>query len=170
MRKTSYTAVAALVGLGLSLGWSTAAFAYGPNAPSLATDPSTVCLGAAFAVSGANLTPTESITLALDTSSPVTLGTANTDPTGAFLTTVTLPSNTTPGTYSVTATGGAGDSSTSVVTAKNCAGGIAFTAASTGGLAFTGADIAAIASVGAIALALGGMLVLTGRRRRSTAE
>ena len=34
------------------------------------------------------------------------------------------------------------------------------------GLAFTGADIAALSSVGAIALALGGMLILTSRRRR----
>jgi hypothetical protein len=170
MKKTLCTAVAAFLGLGLSLGWATAAFAYGPNAPPLATDPSTVCLGASFAVSGANLTPTESVTLTLDTSSPVTLGTTNTDGTGSFLTTVTLPSNTTPGTYPVTATGGAGDSSTTAVTAKSCAGGLVFTASSTGGLAFTGADIAALASVGAIALALGGMLVLTGRRRRSTAE
>jgi LPXTG-motif cell wall-anchored protein len=37
-------------------------------------------------------------------------------------------------------------------------------------LAFTGADIAAMTGVGAIALALGGMLVFAGRRRRVTSS
>jgi hypothetical protein len=39
-----------------------------------------------------------------------------------------------------------------------------------GSLAFTGSDIAALAGVGAISLALGGMLVFAGRRRRATSN
>jgi hypothetical protein len=37
-------------------------------------------------------------------------------------------------------------------------------------LPFSGADIAALSGVGAIALALGGMLILTSRRRRRVSE
>jgi hypothetical protein len=43
-------------------------------------------------------------------------------------------------------------------------------AAASPSLAFTGADIAALSGVGAIALALGGMLILTGRRRRRVTQ
>jgi hypothetical protein len=57
------------------------------------------------------------------------------------------------------------------VTGASTTGGSTTGGASGGGsLAFTGADIAATAGVGAIALALGGMLVFAGRRRRVTSS
>jgi hypothetical protein len=121
-------------------------------------------------VNGTNFEPSESITLTLQ---GMTLGTPTADSTGSFgPTTVTIPPDTTPGgSYTIVATGASGDSaSTGFRIATTCAvnSGLAFTGGAGSGLAFTGADIAAVSSVGAIALALGGMLILTGRRRRTT--
>jgi hypothetical protein len=166
--------VAAVISLGLSLGWSTAASAaYDPNAIGISTNSSATCDNGSLTVTGVNFEPNESVTLSLP--GPVTLATAAATPDGSWSTAVTIPPNTTPGqSYSIVATGSSGDSaSTSVsVTATCTAGsGLAFTPGDPGsgsGLAFTGADIAAVSTVGAIALALGGLLVLTGRRRRTS--
>ena len=56
-------------------------------------------------------------------------------------------------------------------TSPSGAGGTTSPSGAGGGLlAFTGAQIAAMAGVAAIALALGGMLVFAGRRRRVTSS
>ena len=172
--KRNLLTVATVVGLGLTFGWSTAAF--GANADVLGgvgitvTDGCSV-LGGSFTVNGTNFEPNESITLALH-STPVSSITTSTNSTGSFgPTTVTIPSNAKPDNNTpIVATGGSGDSATITVdvASSTCAAssGLAFTGAAGSGLAFTGADIAALSSVGAIALALGGMLILTSRRRR----
>jgi hypothetical protein len=111
--------------------------------------------------------PNEGITLTLH-STPVVLGTTTASATGTFSTTVTIPSNTTPGAHQIIATGTTGDSAITDITVT---GATISTATTTGsGLAFTGADIAIVSAVGAIALGLGGLLVLTARRRRSEAH
>jgi len=163
--------VAAVVGLGLILGWPTVAFAYDPNAIGITTSGCSVP-GGSLTVNGTNFQPNESITLTLQ---GTTLGTPTADPTGSFgPTKVMIPPDTTPGdSYTIVATGTSGDSSSTgadIATSCGTASGLAFTggAGSGSGLAFTGADIAAMSSVGAIALAVGGMLILTARRRRTS--
>lgn len=161
--------VAAVVGLGFSFSWPTAAYGYEPNAIGITTSGCSVP-GGSLTVNGTNFKPTESVTLTLQ---GTTLGTPIADSTGSFgPTTVKIPPDTTPGgSYAIVATGTSGDSSsTAADIAASCAtgSGLAFTPGASSGLAFTGADIAALSSVGAIALALGGMLILTGRRRRRT--
>jgi hypothetical protein len=160
--------------LAISIGgvlWASPAFAYGPNAPTVTSSTTTVCAGCPITLSGNGFQPGETITIQLF-STPVTIGSTTADPSGAFTTTVTIPANTTPGNHTIVATGltsGTTASFAIVVTGASTAG-VSTTAGtpSSGSLAFTGADIAAMAGVGAIALALGGMLVFAGRRRRVT--
>ena len=162
--------VTAAVGLALTLGWSTAAFAatsppYPPTGvPYVTTSSSTVVSGVAFTVSGCSLPANESITITLQASTSVVLATTTTDSSGCFSITVTIPSNTAPGTYTISA-GGLAFTTITVTSAAPVP-----VVATTKPLAITGADIAALSGVGAIALALGGMLILTGRRRRRTTD
>ena len=176
--KRNLLTVATVVGLGLTFGWSTAAFGqYPPVGVGISVTDGCSVLGGSFTVSGTNFEPGESITLTLH-STPVSTITTYANSTGSGAgdfgpTTVTIPSNATPDNNTpIVATGGSGDSATITVdvASSTCAAssGLAFTGAAGSGLAFTGADIAALSSVGAIALALGGMLILTGRRRRTT--
>lgn len=153
-----------IIGLGMTLAWAAPAFAYGPGGvPNLTSSTSTTAPGGSLLVSGANFVPNEGITITLH-STPVTLATTTADPSGSFSVTVTIPSNTTPGTHTILATGATGDSSSTTLVVS----GSVTSATVTSGLAFTGADIAAMAGFGAIALAIGGMLILTTRRRRAT--
>lgn len=192
-----------VVSLGLSLGWSTAAFAAYPTvAPGITTSSGCSVPGGSLTVGGTNFAapPPESVTLTLNgvKYSTITISAPS------FSTTVSIPLDATPReSYTIVATGAKGDSASITITIPTtCAAGsdlaftggalvasyvpvptvgsgggpgsgLAFTGGSglaftpsPSGLAFTGADIAAVSSVGAIALALGGMLILTGRRRR----
>jgi hypothetical protein len=150
--------------------WASPALAYGPTAATLTSSTTTVCAGCSITLSGTGFQPGETITIQLF-STPVTLGSTTADPQGAFTTTVTIPADTTPGNHTIVATGltsGITASFAIVVTGASTTGAVTPSAGtpSSGSLAFTGADIAAMAGVGAIALALGGMLVFAGRRRR----
>jgi hypothetical protein len=148
----------------LGLAFATPAFAYVPNAPAVTASLSSVGPGGSLTVSGDGFVPNSSIVVTLH-SAPVTLAVATADPTGAFSVNVTIPSDTVPGTHVIVATDPDGDSASTdlVVT------GTAVSVAASPSLPFTGADIAALTGVGAIALALGGMLILTSRRRRRVA-
>jgi hypothetical protein len=149
--------------LAMSFGWAVPAFAYPAGVgPALSTNTSTTTPGGSLLVTGSNFVPNEGITLTLH-STPVTLATTTASGNGTFSVTVTIPSDTTPGTHTILAAGASGDSSSTTIFVT---GAISPPATVTSGLAFTGADIAAVSGVGAIALALGGMLVLTSRRRR----
>lgn len=156
--KLAFVAVVAVLGLGVA----TPAFAYGPNAAVITTSTSVAGPGGSLTVFGSSFVPGETITLVLH-STPVTLGTTTADASGSFSTNVTIPSDTPPGAHKLIATGSSGDSSTTALTVT---GGTATVAVATPDLPFTGADIAAVSGVGAIALALGGVLLLAGRRRR----
>jgi hypothetical protein len=155
--------------------WASPAFAYGPNAPFITVSISVVPPGGSLTVNGQGFQPGEGITLQLF-STPVTLGTTTADPTGAFSTSVTIPASTPVGNHTIVATGNTSGTTAStgivVGTASTTGAGTGTSSGSSSGgsLAFTGADLAAMAGVGAIALALGGMLVFAGRRRRVTAN
>jgi hypothetical protein len=159
--------------------WATPAFAYGPNAPVVSLSASTAPPGGSLTVTGSSFQPGEGITIVLH-SLPATVGTTTADPSGNFSTTVTIPADTPLGSHTITATGNTSgttasagilvSTSTASGTASGSSGGVASTGSSGGSLAFTGADLAATAGVGAIALALGGMLVFAGRRRRATSS
>ena len=150
-------AVVSVFGLALA----TPAFAYGPNAATVTTSTSSIAPGGSFTVQGSNFQPNATVTVTLH-SNPVTLGTTTANSSGDFSIVVTIPSDTVPGTHEVIATDTAGDSASTEIVVTGTV-----PVATSSGLAFTGADIAALSGVGAIALALGGMLILTGRRRRS---
>ena len=137
------------VGFGLSLSFATPAFGYATPGPNVTTSTSSIGPGGSLVVTGSNFVPNEGITLTLY-STPVTLA---------------IPADTVPGGHTIVATGSSGDSASTAITVASAVP-VAVTAPT---LPFTGADIAALASVGAIALALGGMLILTGRRRRRAA-
>ena len=149
--------------------WASPAFAYGPGATTISTNISTVGAGGSLIVTGSGFQPGETVTLVLH-STPVTLGTTPADSQGAFSTSVIIPADTTPGNHTIVGTGNTSGSTATtsiVVTSATTTGGTSNSGSSGGGLAFTGAHIAAMAGVGAIALALGGMLVFAGRRRRA---
>jgi hypothetical protein len=150
----------------LSLGVASPAFAYGPNAAAITSSTSTTGPGGSLTIFGSNFVPGETITFVLH-STPVTLGATTADPSGSFSMNVTIPSDTTPGAHTIVATGSTGDSSTTDLTVT---GGTASVAVATPNLPFTGADIAVVSGVGAIALAIGGMLLLAGRRRRQVTQ
>jgi hypothetical protein len=176
--KRSLMTVATVVGLGFTYGWSTAAYAvYDPSAVGITTTSGCSAPGGFLTVDGINFEPSESITLTLR-GTQATLGTptassASSPSPGTFSTKVTIPSDTKQGaSYTIVATGVSGDSASTVITiARTCAAGsgLAFTGEADSGLA-SGADIAALSSVGAVALALGGMLILTSRRRRTARD
>ena len=190
LKRIVLVAAMSLVGL----FWASPAFAYGPNAPVIGASPSVLSPGASFTVTGANYQPGETVTLVLF-STPVTLGTSGpTDATGSFSMGVTLPADAAIGGHTIVGTGNSiGDSASTGITVVSSsasagtatgtgiggtsgsptiagASGAAPTTPATGSLAFTGSDIAATAGVGAIAIALGGMLVMAGRRRRVTSN
>src|ERR1700728_47392 len=164
--KLAFISVVALLGL----GFATPAFAYGPNgAPVLGTSTGTVPPGGSLTVDGNNFTPGAAVTIVLH-SSPVVVGGATVSPTESFSVGVSIPSDTPPGSHTIIASDADGDSASTGLTVIGSSTVAAAPATATPDLPFTGADIAALSSVGAIALALGGMLILAGRRRRQVSE
>ena len=169
------TAIFALtVGL-FSIGLSIPAFAYGPTTPSL-TGGVTTGTGNVDTVNvvGSGFQPSEIVNIQVH-SNPIELGTVTADSAGAFSATFTLPAGLPAGAHAIIATG-----ETSGITAQ-----IAFTLAAASqspaapastvapvtapasSLPYTGTDVALSVSVGAGALVLGGLLVLSARRRRN---
>lgn len=108
-------------------------------------------------------------------STPVSLGTATVGPDGTFVAEVTLPADLAAGSHHLVATGvdENGDVRNLVIEVAVTADGTATvtsaqaTDGDQGGLAYTGADIAVPAIGGLAALAVGGGLLVAGRRRRS---
>ena len=177
--KRKLVRIAAMVAISIGgVLWASPAFAYGPGATTLSTNISTVGAGGSLIVTGSGFQPGETVNLVLGCTS-VTLGSTTADPQGAFSTSVTIPASTPPGNCAIIGTGNTSGrtSTTSIVVTSatttggtSNSGGTSTSGSSGGGLAFTGAHIAAMAGVGAIALALGGMLLFAGRRRRVTSS
>jgi hypothetical protein len=120
--------------------------------------------GQSITVSGSGYMPFSTVSV-LVYSTPTLLGTAGADENGAFTFTGTLPAGLAAGTHTLVAAGVDADGNPYYLTQAITVGG----SASGGGLAYTGADIAVPAIGGLAALAIGGGLVLAGRRKRASA-
>ena len=122
----------------------------GPQSSTLGSGNRVVAAGPALARMVAAVRP-------LAQSSTVTLGSTTADDDGDFRTTLTIPSDTEPGLYTLTATSGGEVLSTATIRVL---------AATTGGLAFTGSNVGPGLAVGAGLIVAGGLLLLAVRRRR----
>jgi LPXTG cell wall anchor motif len=122
---------------------------------------STLGSGNRVVAAGPTLARLVAATRPLAQGSTVTLGSTTADGDGNFRITVTIPLDTEPGLYTLTATSGG-----EVLSAAT----IRVLAATTGGLAFTGSNVGPGLAVGAGLIVAGGLLLLAvRRRRRSTA-
>ena len=162
---------------------------YPPSSDKLTVSESTVSPGESFTVSGDGAEPGATVTFTLKRSSSsalganralaagpglgqlvaavrpqaqssVPLGSTTADADGEFSATLTIPSGTDPGVYTVTATSG-GDV-LAVVTIRVAAGGV-------GDLPFTGGNVLPGLAIGATLIVAGGLLLLSLKRRRSAA-
>ncbi|MGY1742204.1 MULTISPECIES: fibronectin type III domain-containing protein [unclassified Blastococcus] len=121
-----------------------------------------VTQGQTITVSGSGYAPFSTVTV-LVYSSPTVLGTVEADANGAFTFTGKLPAGLAAGSHTLVAAGVDADGNPRYLTQAITVGG----PTGSGGLAYTGADIAVPAIGGLAALAVGGGLVLAGRRRRA---
>ena len=126
---------------------------------------STVTAGGQITISGNGWKAGSTVTLTLN-STPVALGTATVDASGAFTKTVTIPADTTAGTHTITVSGtdpAGAPRTVSVTITVSAAATTAAPAAST--LPRTGSSSMPITLAGLALLVLGALLVLQGRRR-----
>ncbi|WP_409330140.1 fibronectin type III domain-containing protein [Trujillonella humicola] len=121
--------------------------------------------GSKITLTGSGYLANSTVTL-LVYSSPQVLGTVVADANGAFSVTVEIPAGLAAGSHTLVAAGvdAAGNPRYLTMPITVTAAGAA---AGSGGLAYTGADVAVPALGGLAALALGGGLVLAGRRKRA---
>lgn len=154
--------------------------------------PSTICTitinvtitndGATVVVSGNCGGEGDTLTFTLH-STPVTLGSVTAGPGGTYNTALTMPSDTPLGEHTITVTDQATGANASVgvdvvaagTSSNGGSGGVIGTSGSSGSgssgsgsgsIAFTGTDALATTAVGAGAIGLGGMLVLSSKKRR----
>jgi hypothetical protein len=164
---------------------------YPPSSDKLTVSESTLSPGESFTVSGDGAEPGATVTFTLKRSSSsalganralaarpglgqlvaavrpqaqssVPLGSTTADADGEFSATLTIPSSTEPGVYTVTATSGGGV--LAVVTIR-----VAAASAGVGDLPFTGGNVLPGLAIGATLIVAGGLLLLSIRRRRSVA-
>jgi hypothetical protein len=154
------TALLALLVGAAAFAASSAASPYSTQA-TLSVSTQNPAMGATLTVSGSGYTPTEQVNLTLH-SQTYNLGSATTDASGDFSTTVTLPAGVS-GSHTITGTAATSGMTASVsVTIGSSAGG-----GGSGDLAFTGAAVLGIGGIGVALLISGGVLLLAGQRRRS---
>jgi LPXTG cell wall anchor motif len=163
---------------------------YPPTSDKLTVSESTLSPGESFTVSGDGAEPGATVIFTLKRSSSsalganralaagpglgqlvaavqpqaqssVPLGSTTADADGEFSATLTIPSGTDPGVYTVTATSG-GDVLAVVTIRVVAAGGV-------GDLPFTGGNVLPGLVIGATLIVAGGLLLLSLKRRRSTA-
>jgi LPXTG cell wall anchor motif len=162
--------------------------AYPPDTDELTVSESTLSPGESFTISGDGAEPGATVTFTLKRSSSsalganrvlaagprlglvaavpqaqssVPLGSTTADADGEFSATLTIPSGTDPGVYTVTATSG-GDVLAVVTIRVVAAGGV-------GDLPFTGGNVLPGLAIGATLIVAGGLLLLSLKRRRSAA-
>ena len=119
----------------------------------------TVTPGSAYAVAGSGCAAGVPVQITFGTT---VIGTVDTDATGAFSTTVTIPQSAIAGDATLTATGVSILGGSCVLTATVV---VAGASASLLGLAFTGGNVAVLAGVAAAVLAVGALFVVVTRRR-----
>ena len=162
---------------------------YPPKSDNLTVSESTVSPGESFTVSGDGAEPGATVTFTLKRSSSalgadralaagagmallvaavrpqaqssVPLGSTTANGAGQFSASLTIPSGTDPGVYTVTATSG-GDVLAVVTIRVAAAGGV-------GDLPFTGGNVLPGLAIGASLIVAGGLLLLSLKRRRSAA-
>jgi hypothetical protein len=132
--------------------------------------------GGSLTVSGTGFHPLETITIDINSggasNAEISIGTTTSTSTGTFSLVVTIPADLPTGEHVITATDTSGHSLSEDIelVSSTTTGGLGPTGSSSSGsgaLASTGTDIALTAGAGAAAIALGGLLVLGVRRRRS---
>lgn len=161
---------------------------YPPTSGGLTVSESTLSPGESFTVSGEGAEPGAIVTFTLKRSSSslggsrivaagpglarlvaavrpqaqssVTLGRATANADGEFSATLTIPAGTAPGVYTLTAS--SGGEILSVATIRVAAAGV-------GDLPFTGATVLPGLAIGATLIVVGGLLLLSLKRRRSAA-
>lgn len=114
--RLKFLVACAIASLVIGTGWGASAFAYGPNAPYVTVNSSIVDPGQSLTVDCGNFAPHESIIITLSNNHSVFLGKTYTNRKGSCSLTVTIPSNTTPGTYTIVATGKSGDTASTDIT------------------------------------------------------
>jgi len=132
--------------------------AYPPPATGVGVSASIVSPGGSVTVTGHGCpaSSTVDITLTAPAQATVSLGSTTADTTGAFSTTVTIPSDTRPGTYQLVATCESVSMSTQLIVRS---------AAAQGPLPTTGADVSGYL-IGALILIGGGTFVVLASRKR----
>jgi hypothetical protein len=188
MRKL-VSALAIAAGLSLLAG---PAFAqdYPPNTKQLTVSESTVSPGESFTISGDGAQPGATVTFTLkrtssalggnrtlaagaglrrlvaavrpQAQSSVPLGSTTANGDGEFSATLRIPSGTDPGVYTLTATSGGAVLAVVTIRVAAAGGGI-------GDLPFTGGNVLPGLAIGATLIVAGGLLLLSLKRRRSTA-
>ncbi|MGI8678590.1 MAG: hypothetical protein ACR2LX_07890 [Jatrophihabitans sp.] len=154
------------------LAVNTSAGAYPPGtSPTLSLNKSIAVEGSQVVVTGANYAANERVTLTLH-SAVSTLGTAQTDASGSFRTTVTLTAGVV-GQHTITGDGATGDTASAsiLITAAGSGGGSGTGGGSSGGgggLSSTGVAVISLGTLGLVLLLGGGMMLLAGRRRKAT--
>ncbi len=165
--------VTVLAALSLSGSASAAPGDYGGGATSPVVTTQTPTVGSQLGVSGQACAPNETLTLSLG---QATLGTTVTDASGAYSTTVTLPSGVT-GPQVITVKGSQGCFGTEALVISAASGGGngggngsgsgSGSGGGGGSLASTGVAVAGIGAVGVVLLVGGGLMLLAGRRRKT---
>ena len=163
---------------------------YPPNSDNLTVSESTVSPGESFTVSGDGAEPGATVTFTLKRSSSalgadralaagagmarlvaavrpqaqssVPLGSTTANGAGQFSATLTIPSGTDPGLYTVTATSGGDVLAVVTIRVAAASGGI-------GDLPFTGGNVLPGLAIGASLIVAGGLLLLSLKRRRTAA-
>jgi hypothetical protein len=153
-----------LLSLGLILGLTGTAFAYAP-VTTLNNPPTCVVGDCSITVNGVGFLPGETVDLSY--ADPISLGTTVANAQGNFAQPVTFPASIPAGTViTITGTGvTSGRVATSTVTVVGAAAPVQ---ATTAALAFTGADLSFLIATASIAIAVGGILVLSSRRKVRT--
>lgn len=158
--KTLLSTLAGAVALLLALLASPAGAQDYPPAggPSVTVEPSTVVAGGDVTVTISGFAPAD-VTIAFNP----TLGTITADANGAGSGTFTIPADTAPGDYTLTATQGDLVASTGLTVVAAAADGVA----APGALPRTGSDSSLpLAQTAIAAVAVGGLMVIAGNRRR----
>jgi hypothetical protein len=115
MRRIGFAALAA-VAVGLVFPVAALAQPYGGAGGGLILSATTLTAGQAFTASGGGYAPNSPVTITF-TSDPVVLANVTTNAAGSFTANLTVPTNATPGTHTVSASGRAPDNSARILTA-----------------------------------------------------
>lgn len=139
---------------------------YGPGAcaATVTINHATVGHGGTITVSVSGTCGDDTFTIVVH-SNAVTLGTITTNASGSGSGNFTLPCSVNPGQHTITATDPSGNSGSAPLTVTPAACASAGSTAN-GGLPITGSNSALLGGIGAGAVGLGGLIVLTSRKRR----